>query len=80
MRRYSEWQQSNLIDEEQKKQYIEAGRIILHDGLDLEQVSEVQEVDLLIRKGIKRGVAWRYVNDIPGWAKRQRQSCSIEVA
>ena len=60
VRRYSEWQQSNVIDEEQKRQYTEAGRIILHDGLDLEQVSEGQEVDLLIRKGIKRGVAWRY--------------------
>jgi hypothetical protein len=57
VRRYSEWQQSNIIDEEQKRHYAEACEIILNDGLDLEQVSEGQEVNLLIYKGIKRGVA-----------------------
>jgi hypothetical protein len=64
---YSERQQSNVIDEEQKKDYQEASNIILRDGLDLELVSgNSQEVDRLIHQVIKRGVAWRIVYDIPG--------------
>ncbi|KAF2433995.1 hypothetical protein EJ08DRAFT_686079 [Tothia fuscella] len=75
----SSLQQLNIIDKDQKKGYQEACRIILGDGLDLEQVSKGHKVDLLIRKGIKRGVAWRYINDIPAWAKRQKQSHNAEL-
>jgi hypothetical protein len=65
VRSYYEWQQSNVIDDDQKKEYRKAGDIKWGDGLDLEQVSEGKEADLLIQNGLKRGVAWRFVNDIP---------------
>ena len=76
---YSEWQQSNVFDEGQKREYQKACNIILDDGLDLEQVSEAHEVDFLIRNGVKRGAAWRYVHNIPVWAKRQKQAHSAEL-
>lgn len=79
VRRYCEWQQSKVDNEDWKKDFQEACRIILDDRLDLEQVSEGKEVDLLIRNGLKCGVAWRLVNDIPEWAKRQKQSHDAEL-
>jgi len=36
--------------------------------LDLEQIHEDQDPELLIKKGVKRGIARRFVSDIEGWA------------
>jgi hypothetical protein len=79
VRRYSVWQQSNVDDQGLKEEYQKACNIILGDGLDLEQVSEAREADLLIRNGVKRGIAWRFVHDIPVWAKRLKQSHNAEL-
>lgn len=40
VRRYTEWQQSNFIDEDQKKDYKRACDITLRNGLDLVLISE----------------------------------------
>ncbi|KAL1598076.1 hypothetical protein SLS59_007086 [Nothophoma quercina] len=65
---YSEWQRSNVVDEAQKVEYQKACDATLQDMLDLEQVYEDQDVDFYTQKGVKRGVARRFISDIPRWA------------
>jgi hypothetical protein len=52
--------------------------MILGDRLNLEQVSKRKEADLLIRNTLKRGVAWRFIDDILRWAKRQKRCHYVE--
>ena len=61
---YSEWQRSNVVDEAQKVEYQKACDATLQDMLDLEQVFADQDVDFYIQKGVKRGIARRFVSDI----------------
>lgn len=62
------------VNEGQKKDYADICTTTPGDGLDLELVSEDQDdIDWLVEKGIKRGVARRFLNDIPQWAKRQKE-------
>jgi hypothetical protein len=67
---YSEWQQSNVVDDALKEEFQKACDAALKDGLDLEQVYEDQDPGFFIGCGVKRGVARRFVSDIDGWAKR----------
>ena len=48
--------------------------LTLADGLNLEQIREDQDPDLFIEKGVKRGIARRFVGDIDQWAKRYVQA------
>jgi hypothetical protein len=57
VREYSEWQQSNIVDETLKMEFQKACDVALDDRLDLEQVYEDQDSEFLIRSGMKRGVA-----------------------
>jgi hypothetical protein len=54
---YSQWQQSNVIDEAQKIEYQKACEAALLEMLDLEQLYEDQDPDFFIQSGVKRGVA-----------------------
>jgi hypothetical protein len=74
VRRYSVWQQSNVDDEEWKQDIQMACDEALRNRLDLEMLYTAQEHDFFVRKGVKRGVAWRFINNIPEWAKRLKQS------
>jgi hypothetical protein len=69
---YSEWQQSNVIDEAQRVGYQKACDATLQDMLDLEQVFVDQDVEFYTQKGVKRGVARRFVSDIPRWTELYR--------
>jgi hypothetical protein len=71
---YSEWQQSNVVDEALKEEFQKACDATLEDGLDLEQVYEDQDPGFFVGCGVKRGVARRFVSDIDGWAKRYKLS------
>lgn len=71
---YSEWQQSNVVDEELKEEFRRACEETLREGLDLEQLYEDQDPGFFMQKGIKRGVARRYVRDIEGWVTRYGQT------
>jgi hypothetical protein len=42
--------------------------------LDLEQIREDQDPDFFIEKGVKRGIARRFVGDIDQWAKRYKRA------
>jgi hypothetical protein len=71
---YSEWQQSNVVDEALKEEFRKACNATLEDGLDLEQVYEDQDPAFFVRSGVKRGIARRFVSDIDGWSKRYKLS------
>jgi hypothetical protein len=79
VQRYSEWQQSKVAREDLKADVVKACEAALDDGLDLEQVHADQDPEFFILKGVKRGVARRFIHDIPEWAKRQEQSHSVEL-
>ncbi|KAF2825431.1 hypothetical protein CC86DRAFT_294846, partial [Ophiobolus disseminans] len=64
---YSQWQQSNVVDEAQKMEYQKACNNTLLEMLDLEQLHKDQDFDFLIQNGVKRGVARRLVSDIEIW-------------
>lgn len=66
---YSDWQQSQVVDQMLQLEYQKACDATLRDGLDLEQVYEDQDADFFIKSGVKRGVARRFVRDIGVWAE-----------
>jgi hypothetical protein len=71
VRLYSEWQQSNVTDVSWKIDIQKACDVAIDDGLDLEQIYMDSNPDSFIKKGVmKRGVARRFVRDIPKFAKR----------
>jgi hypothetical protein len=69
---YSEWQQSKVQDGMLKGEFRRARDAVLMEGLDLEQVHEDQDPEFLVKNGIKRGIARRFVRDIGHWAKRYK--------
>jgi hypothetical protein len=73
---YSQWQQSNVVDEAQKMEYQKACDITLLEMLDLEQLHEDQDYDFFIRNGVKRGVARRFVSDIERWTELYKPTFS----
>jgi hypothetical protein len=73
VRKYSKWQQSNVNDDQLKLEFQKACDVTLADGLDLEQLHEDQDFDFFIDKGVKRGIARRFVRDIDQWVKRHKR-------
>ena len=69
---YCEWQQSQVRDESLKAEFQNAGNVVVAEGYDLEQINEDQDPEFLIKQGVKRGIARRFVNDIENWAKRRK--------
>jgi hypothetical protein len=57
-----------------KVEFQKACDLTLADGLDLEQIREDQDPDFFIEKGVKRGIARRFVGDIDQWAKRYKRA------
>ena len=80
VRMYSEWQQSNVVDEVLKTEFQKACDVALDDGLDLEQVYEDQDPGFFVKSGVKRGVARRFVRDIDRWVKRYKLSHVADVS
>ena len=71
VQRYSEWQCSQVGDEFLKKEYWRACGLTLADGLDLEQVFEDHDPSFYTERGVKIGIARRFVSDIETWALQQ---------
>ena len=70
MKRYSDWQCSQVSHKLLKMEYQKACNVTLAEGLDLELVYEDQNAEFYIKKGVKSGVARRFVRDIKTWAKQ----------
>ena len=67
---YCEWQCSNVGDDDLKLEFQKARDLTLAEGLDLEQLYEEHEHQFLVEKGVKRGIARRFVRDIKTWARQ----------
>ena len=73
VKEYSEWQQLQVQDVSLKKEVRNACNVVLAEGLDLEQLHQDQDCEFLINKGVKRGIARRFVGDIESWVRRLKQ-------
>lgn len=63
VKEYAEWQVLNVTDAALKAAFRQACDVMLENGLDLEQVYKDQDPEF-ISKGIKMGIARRFVEDI----------------
>lgn len=74
---YSEWQQSHVTDEGLKDAFRQACEVMLDDGLDLEQVYIDRDPEFFIGKGIKKGIARRFVEDIQSWVQNVKKPMHV---
>lgn len=72
VKKYSEWQCLQVTNKSFKIEYQKAYNITLAKGLDLELVYKEQNAQFYINKGIKSGIAQRFVCNIKKWAKQYR--------
>ncbi|KAJ5685761.1 hypothetical protein N7536_008380, partial [Penicillium majusculum] len=64
LKEYGEWQESNVTNDTLEGAFRQACDVMLEDGLDLD-------------KGIKRGIARRFVGDIRGWVENVKKAIPI---
>ncbi|KAJ5715999.1 uncharacterized protein N7483_013180 [Penicillium malachiteum] len=69
VREYSTWQQSRMSDEVLKAEVKKACDVALDDGLNLAQIDEDKSPDYFTKRGVKWGIARRFVSDIRFWAE-----------
>jgi hypothetical protein len=63
VKEYYAWQESQVKDLEQKREYQTACDVILGEGMDLELIRRNRNPKFLIDKGVKRGPAEWVVSD-----------------
>lgn len=73
VKEHSEWQELNVTDDMLKTGFRQACNIALGNGLDLEQVYNDQDPGFFVGKGIKIGIARRFVDDIGDWVKHVKK-------
>lgn len=78
VKEYSDWQQSKVRSEALKAEFHKAHDVALADGLDLEQIYGDQDPNFFIKKGVKPGVARRFVSDIEYWVKRYKCASKMQ--
>ncbi|CAG8091831.1 unnamed protein product [Penicillium nalgiovense] len=74
VKEYGEWQVSNVENDSLKSAFREVCDVMLENGLDLDQVYRDQDPHFFIEKGIKIGIARRFVEDIGKWVEVSRKS------
>jgi hypothetical protein len=79
VKEYGEWQVSNVDNDTLKTAFREVCDVMLENGLDLEQVYKDQDPNFFIEKGIKIGIARRFVEDIGKWVKNVKKAMPVYV-
>ncbi|KAL3261624.1 hypothetical protein ABHI18_003597 [Aspergillus niger] len=74
---YSEWEMSNVENDTLKSAFRQVCDVMLDNGLDLEQVYKDQNPKSFTEKGIKIGIARRFVEDIGNWAEQVKKAIPI---
>ena len=74
---YSEWEMSTVENDTLKSAFRQVCDVMLDNGLDLEQVYKDQNPKSFIEKGIKIGIARRFVEDIGNWAEQVKKAIPI---
>ncbi|KAI2853490.1 hypothetical protein CBS11350_228 [Aspergillus niger] len=64
---YCDWQQSQVANESWKDEFRKACDVALGDGLDLDQIEELSDPEYFKNRGVKWGIARRFVRDIRYW-------------
>lgn len=77
VKEYGEWQVSNITDDTLKAAFREICDMMIDNGLDLEQVYKDQDPGFFIGKGIKIGIARRFVEDIRRWVENVKKAIPI---
>jgi hypothetical protein len=77
VKEYGEWQMSNVENDTLKSAFRQVCDVMLDNGLDLEQVYKDQDPKFFIEKGIKIGIARRFVEDIGKWAEQVKKAIPI---
>jgi hypothetical protein len=77
VKEYGEWQASNVTDDTLKAAFRQVCDVMLENGLDLEQVYKDRDPGFFIGKGIKMGIARRFVEDIRGWVENVKKAMPI---
>jgi len=70
---YVTWQKLQVSSETLQNEFDKTGDITLEEGLDLELVYERQDYTFYVNKGVKLGIALRFVRDIEKWLR----ACNI---
>ncbi len=79
MKEYTEWQQSNVVDEKLKAEVLRACEVVLEDGMGLEEVYEDQDPGFFVQNGIKSGIARRFIGGIKAWADQDKSACDSGI-
>ncbi|PGH02176.1 hypothetical protein AJ80_08899 [Polytolypa hystricis UAMH7299] len=66
---YCDWQQSQVGHASWKVEFQKACDVALDDGLDLDQIDELSDPEYFKNRGVKWGIARRFVRDIRYWAE-----------
>ncbi|KAF3359142.1 PKHD-type hydroxylase ofd1 [Verticillium dahliae VDG1] len=69
---YCTWHCSKVSNNVWKQEFQKACRLALEEGLDLEQIRMDQDADFFIEKGVKAGIARRWVNDVEIWFREEK--------
>jgi hypothetical protein len=77
VKEYGEWQMSNVENDTLKSAFRQVCDVMLDNGLDLEQVYRDQDPKFFIEKGIKIGIARRFVEDIGKWAEQVKKAIPL---
>lgn len=77
MKKYSEWQISNVENDTLKSAFRQVCNVILDNSLDLEQIYKDQDPKFFIEKGIKIGLARCFVEDIGKWAEQVKKAITL---
>ncbi|RYC79042.1 hypothetical protein BFJ63_vAg18077 [Fusarium oxysporum f. sp. narcissi] len=77
VRKYCNWQCSKHDNNIWKMEYEKARDLTLDDGLDLEQIRLDQDAQFFMDKGVKKGIAERWVSEVEVWF---RNTEALEVS
>lgn len=77
VKEYGEWQVSNVDNDTLKTAFRQVCDVMIENGLDLEQVYKDQNPNFFIEKGIKIGIARRFVEDIGKWVKNVKSAINV---
>ncbi|KAL4937299.1 hypothetical protein BDV06DRAFT_227080 [Aspergillus oleicola] len=73
---YCDWQQSQVGHASWKVEFQKACDVALNNGLDLDQIDELSDPDYFESRGVKWGIARRFVKDIRFWA--ETRICNVD--
>lgn len=77
IKEYCEWQVTNIENDSLKFAFREVCDMMLENGLNLNQMYRDQDPHFFIEKGIKIGIARRFVEDIGKWVSSVKKVIPI---